>query len=71
VKREKNSSLSAAGAIADGTPISDYRGEDYDFAKKAVHSMIEGGNIVIGWVFRNPEETLTLRSRAEMRAAAK
>ena len=61
----------AAGVNADGTPLNIYCGEDYDFARSAVHATIVSGNIITGWVFRNPEETLTLRATAESRAAAK
>jgi hypothetical protein len=60
----------AAGVNADGTPLNVYCGEDYDFAKNALQSMING-LIIMGWVFRNPRETLTLRSTAESRVAAK
>ena len=49
------------GVNPDGTALGVYAGEDYDFGRNAIHSMIVNGTISMGWLFRNPQETESLR----------
>jgi hypothetical protein len=49
------------GANPDGTALGVYAAEDYDFARNAIHSMIVNSTAIMGWLFKNPQETESLR----------